>query len=74
MYGLKRLRRDSKFCLKSAKSVPQGLKPGGLEWPFLPGINPRPTTRASFSAACEARTLQTPEEPCHSGDGFDGTL
>ena len=30
---------------------------------LVPGINPRPTARMSFSAACEARTLQAEAAP-----------
>ncbi len=37
------------------KSMPQGLKPGVDLAASMPGMNPRPTTRLSFSAACKAR-------------------
>jgi hypothetical protein len=37
------------------KSIPQGLKPALIRLAIMPGMNPRPTVRMSFSAACKAR-------------------
>ena len=44
---------SSHFLLR--KTVPQGLKATKTAT-FMPGINPRPTLKTSFSAACKART------------------
>jgi hypothetical protein len=40
---------------KSAESIPQGLKAHDDYIAFTPGINPRPTLKPSFSAACKAQ-------------------
>ena len=57
--GLKRLRRSSGFRAKSAKGVPQGLKPAFILRPFRHATQrvPRscPFKAASFSAAWKAR-------------------
>ena len=50
---LKRLRKTR----DRAKSIPRGLKPTMIYMTFMPGINPRPTLKQSFSAACKARYI-----------------
>jgi hypothetical protein len=48
---LHRLRKKAFGQAKTPKRVPQGLKPKLILLAFVPGINPRPTARLSFSAA-----------------------
>src|ERR1700679_1641472 len=43
------------FRRRFPRSIPQGLKPTIDLIGFVPGMNPRPTARTSFSAACKAR-------------------
>jgi len=53
------------FSIQNPKNVPQGLKPGIDSIGIVPGMNPRPTARLSFSASC----LVVPNEP-KTGLGF----
>jgi hypothetical protein len=51
--GLKRLRKKSDGAGKHAP----GAKAHDDYIAFAPGINPRPTLKPSFSAACKAQTF-----------------
>ena len=55
--GLIRLREKASFLARSSESNPQGLKPTLILIGFMPGINPRPTARASVSAGAKADLL-----------------
>jgi len=47
------LRKKALSPGKSLESVPQGLKPALIRLVFIPGMNPRPTARMSFSPSCK---------------------
>ena len=44
--------RKGAFSVQIQTNVPQGLKPSIDYIGFVPGMNPRPTARISFSATC----------------------
>src|ERR1700747_826942 len=48
------------FTFPLAKIVPQGLKATRMTT-LMPGINPRPTTKSSFSAGCKSPGLAQPK-------------
>jgi len=54
----KQLAEKVAFPIQIPKNVPQGLKPGIDSIGIVPGMNPRPTARLSFSASCKAVPFQ----------------
>jgi hypothetical protein len=50
--GAEEAAKKAEFGMKLAEDIPGGLKPGDDLIGFMPGINPRPTARMSFSAGC----------------------
>jgi hypothetical protein len=49
----KQLAEKVRFSILNPKNIPQGLKPDFDSIGFVPGMNPRPTARMTFSASCE---------------------
>jgi hypothetical protein len=53
----KQLAEKVRFSIRNPRSIPQGLKPRIYSIGVMPGMNPRPTARMSFSASCKAVPL-----------------
>jgi len=58
-YGTaEQLAEKVRFSIRNPKNIPQGLKPRIDSIGVMPGMNPRPTARMSFSVSCEAVPFQ----------------